>query len=182
MPGPLILIDGFSLVFRAYHALQRTGMKSASGEPTFAVFAFANILTSLLEKHDPDAIAVVFDTAEPTFRHEMYPEYKAHRDAFPDDLVPQLERIKQMITDMGLEQVEAVGYEADDIIGTIAHRESHDGHEVLCVTSDKDYFQLVTDKVKILRPAKQVGEYDVYDAEKVKEKFGARDRCAGIDR
>ncbi len=172
MPGPLILIDGFSLVFRAYHALQRTGMKSASGEPTFAVFAFANILTSLLEKHDPDAIAVVFDTAEPTFRHEMYPEYKAHRDAFPDDLVPQLARIKQMITDMGLEQVEAVGYEADDIIGTIAHRESHDGHEVLCVTSDKDYFQLVTEKVKILRPAKQVGEYDVYDADRVKEKFG----------
>ena len=172
MPAPLILIDGFSLVFRAYHALQRTGMKSASGEPTFAVFAFANILTSLLDKHDPDAIAVVFDTAEPTFRHEMYAEYKAHRDAFPDDLVPQLARIKQMITDMGLEQVEAVGYEADDIIGTIAHRESTDGHEVLCVTSDKDYFQLVTEKVKILRPAKQVGEYDVYDAEKVKEKFG----------
>ena len=79
---------------------------------------------------------------------------------------------RQMISDMGLEQVEAVGYEADDIIGTIAHRESHDGHEVLCVTSDKDYFQLVPDKVKILRPAKQVGEYDVYDAEKVKEKFG----------
>lgn len=172
MPGPLILIDGFSLVFRAYHALSRTGMQSASGEPTFAVFAFANILTSLLDKHKPDAIAVVFDTKEPTFRHEMYPEYKAHRDAFPDDLVPQIGRIKELIRLMGLEQVEMPGYEADDIIGTIATRESQDGHEILCVTSDKDYFQLVTDKVKILRPGKDVGEYEVYDAEKVREKFG----------
>ena len=172
MPGPLILIDGFSLVFRAYHALQRTGMKSATGEPTFAVFAFANILTSLLEKHDPDAIAVVFDTAQPTFRHELYPEYKAHRDAFPDDLVPQLARIKSLITAMGLEQVELPGFEADDIIGTIARRESHDGHQILCVTSDKDYFQLVTDKVSILRPGKNVGEYDVYTASEVRAKFG----------
>ncbi len=172
MPGPLILIDGFSLVFRAYHALQRTGMKSATGEPTFAVFAFANILTSLLEKHHPDAIAVVFDTAQPTFRHELYPEYKAHRDAFPDDLVPQLARIKSLITAMGLEQVELPGYEADDIIGTIARRESHDGHHILCVTSDKDYFQLVTDKVSILRPGKNVGEYDLYTAPEVRAKFG----------
>ncbi|MGA0045262.1 MAG: DNA polymerase I [Candidatus Kapaibacteriota bacterium] len=172
MPGPLILIDGFSLVFRAYHALQRTGMKSATGEPTFAVFAFANILTSLLDKHDPDAIAVVFDTAQPTFRHELYPEYKAHRDAFPDDLVPQLARIKSLITAMGLEQVELPGFEADDIIGTIARRESHDGHKILCVTSDKDYFQLVTDKVSILRPGKNVGEYDVYTASEVRAKFG----------
>ncbi len=172
MPGPLILIDGFSLVFRAYHALQRTGMQSATGEPTFAVFAFANILTSLLDKHDPDAIAVVFDTPQPTFRHELYPEYKAHRDAFPDDLVPQIGRIKAMITAMGLEQVEMPGFEADDIIGTIAARESQDGHDILCVTSDKDYFQLVTDKVKILRPGKQVGEYDAYDADAVRTKFG----------
>ena len=143
MPTPLILIDGFSLVFRAYHALSRTGMQSATGEPTFAVFAFANILVSLLEKHNPDAIAVAFDTREPTFRHEMYKEYKANRDAFPEDLVPQVERIKAIIDLMGIAQVELPGYEADDIVGTIAHREAKAGHEVLCVTSDKDYFQLV---------------------------------------
>ena len=170
--GPLILIDGMSLVFRAYHALQRTGMQSPSGEPTFAVFAFANILTSLLDKHNPDAIAVVFDTPEPTFRHIMYDQYKAHRDAFPEDLVPQLARIKQLISLMGLEMVEMPGFEADDIIGTICRRESNDGHDILCVTSDKDYFQLVNDKVKILRPGKDVGEYDVMDAVKVKDKFG----------
>jgi DNA polymerase-1 len=170
--GPLILIDGMSLVFRAYHALQRTGMQSPSGEPSFAVFAFANILTSLLDKHSPDAIAVVFDTPEPTFRHELYDQYKAHRDAFPEDLVPQLARIKSMITMLGLEMVEMPGFEADDVIGTICKRESNDGHEILCVTSDKDYFQLVNDKVKILRPGKDVGEYEVMDAVKVRDKFG----------
>ena len=169
---PLILIDGMSLVFRAYHALLRTGMQSTAGEPTFAVFAFANILTSLLDRHQPDAIAVVFDTPEPTFRHILYDQYKAHRDAFPEDLVPQLHRIKQMIGLMGLEMVEMPGFEADDIVGTICKREGNDGHEILCVTSDKDYFQLVTDKVKILRPGRDVGEYDVLDAVKVKEKFG----------
>ena len=172
MPHPLILIDGMSLVFRAYHALSRSGMASPSGEPSFAVFAFANILLSLLEKHRPDAICVVFDTAEPTFRHEMFADYKAHRDAFPEDLVPQLGRIKDLISLMGLQRLELPGFEADDIIGTIARRESEDGHEVLCVTSDKDYFQLVNDRVKILRPGKDVGEYDVYDATRVKEKFG----------
>ncbi len=172
MSKPIVLIDGMSLVFRAYHALQRTGMKSQTGEPTFAVFAFANILLSLLEKHDPEAICVVFDTKEPTFRHEMYPLYKAHRDAFPEDLVPQLGRIKELIRLLGLSQLELPGFEADDIIGTIAKRESADGHDVLCVTSDKDYFQLVTDRVLVLRPGKDVAEYERYDAVRVKEKFG----------
>jgi len=170
---PIILIDGMSLVFRAYHALLRTGMQAPSGEPTFAVFAFANILMSLLDKHSPEAIAVVFDTPEPTFRHILYDQYKAHRDAFPEDLVPQLKRIKEMIKLLGLEMVEMPGFEADDIVGTICRREGNvDGHEVLCVTSDKDYFQLVTDNVKILRPGKDVGEYDVLDPEKVRAKFG----------
>jgi len=172
MSQPIILIDGMSLVFRAYHGLQRTGMKSQTGEPTFAVFAFANILLSLLDKHNPEAVCVVFDTKEPTFRHVMYPMYKAHRDAFPEDLVPQLGRIKQLITLMGLQQLELPGFEADDIIGTIAHRESADGHDVLCVTSDKDYFQLVNDNVLVLRPGKDVAEYERYDAQRVKEKFG----------
>ncbi len=172
MTKPLILVDGFSLVFRAYHALSRTGMQSPAGEPTFAVFAFANILAGLLDKHKPEAMAVVFDTATPTFRHELYNQYKANRDAFPDDLVPQLARIKTLIDLMGLPRIELPGFEADDLIGTIAMRESADGHDVLCVTSDKDYFQLVTNKVKVLRPGKDAGTYEKYDAAKVQEKFG----------
>ncbi|NQW30952.1 MAG: DNA polymerase I [Ignavibacteria bacterium] len=172
MEAPIVLIDGLSLVFRAYHALQRTGMKSPSGEPSFAVFAFANILTSIIDKHSPECMAVIFDTAQPTFRHEMYDQYKANRDAFPEDLVPQLGRIKELVKLMGLAQLELPGFEADDIVGTICKREGELGHQVLCVTSDKDYFQLVNNNVKILRPGKDVGEYDVYDDVKVKEKFG----------
>lgn len=172
MARPIILVDGFSLVFRAYHALSRTGMQTASGEPTFAVFAFANILIGLLDKQKPEAMAVVFDTSAPTFRHEAFEQYKANRDAFPDDLVPQLARIKSLIDGMGLRRVEMPGFEADDLIGTIARREAQDGRDVLCVTSDKDYFQLVNQKVRILRPGKDPGTYDTYDATKVREKFG----------
>ena len=172
MARPIILIDGFSLVFRAYHALSRTGMQTPTGEPTFAVFAFANILIGLLDKQKPEAMAVVFDTSAPTFRHEVFDQYKANRDAFPDDLVPQMSRIKALIDLMGLPRIELPGYEADDLIGTISKRESNDGHEVLCVTSDKDYFQLVNDKVLVLRPGKDPGTYDKYDASKVEEKFG----------
>ena len=129
MAKPIVLIDAFSLIFRAYHALQRTGMKSATGEPTFAVFAFANMMLQLLEKYDPDVFTVAFDTREPTFRHEMFPEYKAQRDAFPDDLVPQLERIKQLVELMGLPMVAMPGYEADDIVGTLARGMGDKGKE-----------------------------------------------------
>ena len=94
----LFLIDGMSLVFRAYHAMIRSGLQSPSGEPTGAVFGFTNTITSLLEKEKPEHIAVVFDTKEPTFRHERYPEYKANRDEFPEELVPQLARIKEEIS------------------------------------------------------------------------------------
>jgi DNA polymerase-1 len=85
----LFLIDGMSLVFRSYYGLFSSNLKSASGEPTSAIFGFANILTSILEREKPDYLAVVFDTKEPTFRHKLYPEYKANRQSFPEDLVPQ---------------------------------------------------------------------------------------------
>ncbi|MCO6465663.1 MAG: DNA polymerase I [Bradyrhizobiaceae bacterium] len=172
MARPIILIDGFSLVFRAYHAMSRTGMQTPTGEPTFAVFAFANILAGILDKQQPENIAVAFDTSAPTFRHEEYDQYKANRDAFPEDLVPQLARIKTLIDALGIRRLEMPGYEADDVIGTLARRESEAGNTVLCVTSDKDYFQLVNDKVNILRPGKDPGTYDKYDAAKVLEKFG----------
>jgi 5'-3' exonuclease (including N-terminal domain of PolI) len=95
----IYLIDGMSVVFRAYHAMSRSTLKSSiTQEPTFAVFAFANILASLLESEKPEYIAVAFDTREPTFRHEIFKQYKANREAFPEDLVPQLERINNFWT------------------------------------------------------------------------------------
>lgn len=170
----LYLIDGMSVVFRAYHAMSRSGLQSPSGEPTFAVFAFANILTTLLEKENPEHLAVVFDTREPTFRHEKYPEYKANRDEFPEDLEPQLERIKELIDYLKIPRIEKPGFEADDIIGTLADRASKQGIEVACLTNDKDYYQLINDNISIYKPGKNAGEFDIISYEGVEEKFGVR--------
>lgn len=168
------LIDGMSLVFRAYHAMSRSGLRSAvTNEPTYAVFAFANILVSLIEKEKPEYIAVVFDSCEPTFRHEIYKEYKANREAFPEDLVPQLQRIKELLDAFNIKRIEISGLEADDIIGTLAKRLSKEGYQVVCVTNDKDYYQLVDEKVILYKTGRNVIDgLEIVTKEKVIEKFG----------
>lgn len=168
----LILIDGMSLVFRAYHAMFSTGLKTPSGMPSGAIFGFTNIITSLLERENPDHIAVVFDTAEPTFRHDMFPEYKANRDAFPEDLGPQLPKIKELLDLIGVPRVEKPGFEADDVIGTLACNASKENWEVLCLTSDKDYYQLVDSRVKLMKPGKKGEDFEFVDIDGVREKFG----------
>ncbi len=171
----LYLIDGMSVVFRAYHAMQRSGLKSPKGEPTFALFAFCNIITSLLEKETPEHIAVVFDTKAPTFRHIMYPAYKANRAAFPDDLVPQLPKIKEFLDLLSIPRVELPGFEADDIIGTLAKTATDQKIDVACLTADKDFYQLVTEHVKLYKPSKNTDEaFDIIDIDGVKDKFGVR--------
>jgi DNA polymerase-1 len=168
----LYLIDGMSLVFRAYHAMLRSGLKSPDGEPTGAVFGFVNIITSLIEKEKPERIAVVFDTEHPTFRHEMYPEYKANRDAFPEDLSPQLLKIKEFLNLINMSRLEKPGFEADDVIGTLSKRASDSGWEVICLTSDKDYYQLVNNYVRLMKPAGKGNEFEIVDEKAVVEKFG----------
>lgn len=162
-----------SLVFRAYHAMSSSNLKSPSGEPTGAVFSFVNILTSILDKEKPEFIAVAFDRSEPTFRHEKYPLYKANRDAFPEELVPQLARIKEFLDYLNVQRLEMPGYEADDIIGTLSKAASEKGIEVACLTSDKDFYQLVNDNVKLYKPAKKSGDdFEVVDIDGVNKKFG----------
>jgi DNA polymerase-1 len=169
----IYLVDGMSLVFRAYHAMSRSGLKSPGGEPTAAVFGFVNILTSLLEKEKPENIAVVFDMQAPTFRHERYELYKAHRDAFPEDLVPQLIKIKEFLDYISVPRIELSGYEADDVIGTLACRAAEEKMEVICLTSDKDFYQLVNNYVKLYKPSKNSNEdFEIVDINGVKEKFG----------
>lgn len=173
MNNTLYLIDTMGLVFRAYHAMMRMGFQSPSGEPTGAVFGVSNILATLLERESPMYIAAVFDTKEPTFRHQRYDLYKANRQAFPEELVPQLARIKQVIDLAGIRRIEMPGFEADDIIGTLATYAGKAQMDAICITSDKDYFQLVNDYVKVYRPSKgSSSDYDVFDAEKVREVFG----------
>ncbi len=168
----IFLIDSMGLVFRAYHALSRLGLQTPSGEPTSAVFGFASIIGSLIEREQPDYIAAVFDTKEPTFRHKLYDNYKANRQSFPEELVPQLGRIKELIDALGICRIELPGFEADDIVGTLARMGAEKGMEVLCITSDKDYFQLVGNNINVLRPGKDASEYDIYGREEVLQKFG----------
>ncbi len=171
----LYLIDGMSVVFRAYHAMQSSGLKNSKGEPTFALFSFVNILTTLLEREKPERIAVVFDRREPTFRHKVYKEYKANRAAFPEDLVPQLAKIKEFIDLISIPRIEQAGYEADDIIGTLAYSAASKKLETACLTNDKDYYQLVNEHVKLYKPQlKGTSGFDIVDIDAVYKKFGVK--------
>lgn len=170
----IYLLDAMSMVFRAYHAMYKSGLTTPDGTPSGAIFGFTNILTKLLETQKPENIAVVFDTMAPTFRSQMYSEYKANRADFPEELVPQLPKIKEMIDLMGIPRIELDTYEADDIIGTLAKQASEKKIKAYCVTNDKDFMQLVDDYVKILKPVPKSEEMDLIDYEQVREKFGVR--------
>ena len=168
----LFLIDGMSVLFRGYFALLNAGLRSREGEPTGATFAFISTLERLLELEKPDLIAVAWDSAEPTFRHDQFDGYKANRPDFPEEMIPQLKRVKELIEYYHIPSLQLPGYEADDIIGTVARQAEAEGHEVFCVTPDKDFMQLVSDKVKVYRPTKPGQPLDVVDIDGVKEKFG----------
>ncbi|MGZ3719673.1 MAG: PIN domain-containing protein, partial [Bdellovibrionota bacterium] len=137
------LIDASSFIFRAFYAVRPLSNKA--GLPTNAVFGFANMILKVLENLQPTHIAVVYDTKHPSFRKEMYPEYKANRSAMPEDLVPQMPYVKKFVEALGLPGFEQPGFEADDIIGTLAERAAHMSKEadVCIVSSDKDLMQLV---------------------------------------
>lgn len=169
----LYLIDGMSLVFRAYHAMVNSNLKSHTGELTYAVYGFINIMHSIIKSENPKNLVVAFDTSAPTFRHELYDEYKANRAEFPEPLVPQLLRIKQFLSLAGIPQIEYCGFEADDIIGSIA-KQCRD-YEIICVTEDKDYYQLVDDRITLLKLSRTPGrEFIKVDLEEVERKFGGR--------
>ena len=168
----LFLIDGMAVLFRGYFALLNAGLRSRDGEPTGATFAFISTLERLLELEKPDLIAIAWDSAEPTFRHKQFEAYKANRADFPEELLPQLKRVKEVINYYYIPSLQLPGYEADDIIGTVARKAEASGHEVFCVTPDKDYLQLVTEKVKVYKPTKPGQPSEVVDIEGVKEKFG----------
>jgi len=168
----LFLIDGMAILFRGYFALISTHLSSKSGEPTGGTFAFATALLRLLDEHKPELVAVAWDTEAPTFRHEQYAEYKAHRPPFPEELVPQRERVQEIVKLLHIPSLEVPGYEADDIIGTVARRAEADGYEVYCVTPDKDYFQLVTDSIRVCRPSKPTAPEEIVDIEGVRARYG----------
>lgn len=170
----LILIDGHALAFRQYFALERTGMKTSDGTPTWAVYGFFKSIFDLLKNNDikPDAIAVAFDVGRQTFRVEKYHEYKANREAMPDPLRTQLGLIVDGLKAFNIPIYTKEGFEADDVIGTITAKAAKLGHKTLILTGDQDSFQLIDRDglVKVLIPSK--GELIEYDWNKVHEKLG----------
>lgn len=177
MPKRLFLLDGMALAYRAYFSMIRTPLVNSKGMNTSAVFGFINTLNKLIEDEKPDYIAVAFDTDEPTFRHMEYKEYKANRDAMPDDLRPQIDKIKEVISAFNIPMIEQHGFEADDLIGTLVKRAEKEGVMSFMVTGDKDYMQLVNKTIKLYKPTRsvmgqKVSDIEIIDANGVKEKFG----------
>ena len=162
----LYLIDGNSYVYRAFYAIK--GLTNSKGFPTNAAFGFTNMLLKILREKGPDGLAVCFDSPARTERHELFEDYKAHRPEAPSELVVQLPYIRKIISAFRIRTFEVPGYEADDLIGTIAKRAAGEGNRVFIVTADKDMLQLVDENIKIYDPMKE----RVLDRDYVREKFG----------
>ena len=167
-----IIIDAMAMAYRAYFAFISRPLTTKKGEPTSAVYGFLNQLLKILEENKPDYIAVAFDSKEKTFRHERYDKYKSSREAMPDDMIPQLGRIKDIIDALKIPLYILPGFEADDIIGTAVKRAEKKGMISYVITPDKDYNQMVTNKVKLIKAGKSLDEIVIYDINKVKEEFG----------
>ncbi len=167
-----MLLDGHSLAYRAFFALP-TDLATASGQVTNAVFGFTSMLINLLKDHAPDQIAVAFDRPEPTFRHALVDDYKAGREAAPDILRQQLGLVRQVVETLKIPIVEKPGFEADDVIATLATEARDRGEDVIVVTGDRDAYQLVEDPhVKVLYNRRGVSDYVLYDEAGIKERTG----------
>ncbi len=150
----LFLLDGMALIFRAFFAFANNPRRTSNGMNTSAAFGFTMALIDLIEREKPTHLAVAFDTSEPTHRHVRYPEYKGHRDEMPEDLASNLPLIERILSVMQIPLLKMPGYEADDIIGTLAGQAEREGLRVYMVTSDKDFAQLVTDRIFLYKPAR----------------------------
>ena len=165
-----ILIDGSSLAYRAFYALPDT-MKTAAGIPTNAIYGFTTMLMKLLDQH-PDYIAIAFDLRGPTFRHKEYPEYKATRAPQPPTLYEQLPYVRDMVKALGIAAIDAEGFEADDVIGTLAENAKKMGIQVEILTGDKDALQLIDKYVTVIATQKGISETETFDEKRVMEKYG----------
>jgi DNA polymerase-1 len=176
MPQIIYLLDGHALAYRAYFALTRgssTAFTTHSGEPTAGVFGFTSILLKLLEQDHPDYLAVTFDTGK-TFRDKLYPDYKGTREKMPDDLRPQMERIRQIVDSFNIPRIEVEGYEADDVLGSLARHLASEGYGVKIITGDRDLLQLVTDRILVNLPGRSISDAKDYFPKDVVELFGVK--------
>jgi len=171
-PKRLLLIDGHSMAYRAFFALPVDNFKTTSGQPTNAIYGFASMLINLIKEEQPSHIAIAFDVSRKTFRTEKFPEYKANRSSTPDEFRSQMSHLNEMVECFGIRHFELEGYEADDIIASIAKKAQTEKFEVLICTGDRDSFQLVNENVTVLYPKKGVTEMSRMTPRAVYEKYG----------
>ena len=167
----LFLLDAYALIFRAYYAFISNPMSNRSGLRTSTIFGFILVLEEILRKEDPSHIAVVFDPPGPTFRHEMFPAYKATREETPEEIRESVPYIKKLIEAYKIPVLEAPGYEADDLIGTMAKRAEKEGFTVYMMTPDKDFAQLVSERIFVYRPGRGGNAAEVLGPAEVRERF-----------
>jgi DNA polymerase-1 len=167
--GKLVLVDGHALAFQAFYALP-ADMATARGELTNAVFGFTSMLLNVIRDQQPDYVVVAFDTGH-TFRHDEYADYKAHRGRMPQELADQMDRIRQIVETMAIPIVEAEGFEADDVLGTLSRQAEEQGLSSLIVTGDSDLFQLVTPDVHVLLAGRRSGDTRVYDQDGIRQRY-----------
>lgn len=168
MDKTVLLIDGSSYLYRAYYALPP--LTAPDGTPTGAIYGFVRMLLKLISTFNTQYVVVVFDRPEKTVRHEIYKEYKATRKETPNDLQIQIPKIKEIINLLGIKILEIAGYEADDIIATLAKKAENQGFEVIVVSPDKDMNQIINEKIKIYNPMKD----EIIDTKKFIEKYGIK--------
>jgi len=177
----LFLLDGMALIYRAYFALSKTPRITSNGLNTGAIMGFTNTLLDVLKNQQPSHIAVVFDTAAPTARHIEFEAYKAHRESMPEDLASSIPYINRLIEGFNIPIITMDGYEADDIIGTLAKKAEKQNFQVYCMTPDKDFGQLVSDNIFIYKPARMGNGAEVQGVKEILEKWEVSDVCQVID-
>lgn len=177
----LFLLDAYELIYRAYYAMIRSPRITSKGFNTSAIFGFVNTLNEVLNKEQPTHIAVCFDPAGPTFRHEAYEDYKAQREKQPEDITLSVPWIKEILQAMHIPVVEVPGYEADDVIGTLSAIAEREGFDTYMMTPDKDYGQLVTDHVKMYRPSLRGEGFEIRGPEEVCARYGIERPSQVID-
>ena len=168
------IIDGMALIYRAHFAMIKNPLTTKNGQHTSAIYGFANSIFKLIKDENPDYLAIAMDCKEPTFRHKMYSEYKANREAMPDELVSQLSLIDEMLDSMNIPVIKKPGFEADDIMGTLGRVASAKGITTYLVSGDKDLMQLVSDKVKLYTPASRFSPTKIYHESDVFDKWGVK--------
>ena len=170
----LFLLDGMALTYRAYFSFINRPLINSKGENTSAIYGFITTLIKILNEEKPDHIAVVFDTPQPTFRHEMYTPYKATRQKMPDDMIPQIDKLKETVNAFNVPSLEMDGYEADDIMGTLAKKAEKEGIQTFLVTGDKDFMQLVSPLIYMYRPGKRGDDWEIIGVDGVVKRYGVK--------